>query len=212
MGCDIHMYVERKVGKTWRRVSEDKGVEHPYSYNEKIAAFQKKSWAVGRNYNLFGILAGVRDRFAPTIAEPRGIPEDVSKGIAAQWKLSADYAHTPSYYTLQELLEAQDKTYNMKCFLNVSQYKLYKKNGKLQYSPEDYYHPPPRTAQIISIERMDRILNLSAFLDENEYFVSLDWALKFRDSDSHFWDKIVPAMQVLSKDLNKVRCVFWFDS
>jgi hypothetical protein len=74
MGCDIHLFVEVRDGGAWRPV--------------------KVAWDMfGRNYDLFAILAGVRNGcgfagsvtgtgFVP-ISEPRGLPADLSVELAA---------------------------------------------------------------------------------------------------------------------------------
>jgi len=58
MGCDIHVHVEYKADGKW------------YHYNHPN---------VGRNYELFAKMAGVRDQgnIGP-IVQPRGLPDDVS--------------------------------------------------------------------------------------------------------------------------------------
>lgn len=57
MGCDIHGWVEKKVGEKW------------------IAVRELEGQAEYRNYERFAALAGVRGE-GP---EPRGIPPDVSE-------------------------------------------------------------------------------------------------------------------------------------
>jgi hypothetical protein len=66
VGCDIHMYAE------FRR----DGSEHWWGIG--------KRWNPGRNYSLFGHLAGVRSVVDPVV-EPRGFPED------AAWAARDDY-------------------------------------------------------------------------------------------------------------------------
>lgn len=65
MGCDIHIKVERRVDGAWQDVPW-KGVL-PEDFD-------------GRNYDLFGVLADVRNgtwgEEMPTIAQPRGWPKD----------------------------------------------------------------------------------------------------------------------------------------
>lgn len=62
MGCDIHMYLETKpkLNGKWRL---------------------KKEIDIGRNYILFGLLAGVRYDLLPPISESRGLPYDLSKEL-----------------------------------------------------------------------------------------------------------------------------------
>lgn len=59
MGCDIHPFVE------YRR----KGSEHWQGMGGEMSP--------GRNYRVFGALAGVRSDL-PALVEPRGIPDDLS--------------------------------------------------------------------------------------------------------------------------------------
>lgn len=86
MGCDIHGWVEERVGGVWR----EKHV--------KIFGY--------RTYPSFYILAGVRNYFdAPfpiPISEPKGFPEDCT---APKYLLQEDFdGHSASYLTLEEML------------------------------------------------------------------------------------------------------------
>lgn len=61
MGCDIHLYMEYKNPEnTWSKRWDNFG----------------KRISVGRDYYLFGLMAGVRGGAKP-IAAPRGIPNDI---------------------------------------------------------------------------------------------------------------------------------------
>lgn len=68
MGCDIHLYVEHREAGEWRAVEP---VGQPDYWG--------RQWQVSRDYAAFGLLSGVRNYCEVTpIAEPRGIPEDIS--------------------------------------------------------------------------------------------------------------------------------------
>lgn len=213
MGCDIHVFVERKVGNHWVRVSEAKGPRHPYydeAQDEKTKAyFDKPTWSPGRNYWLFGVLAGVRANQFEPIIEPRGVPEDLSKSVAKEFKKWEGDAHTEHYYTLPELLAARDTVVDIPCYLNVSEFKLWKKTGKI---PDFYHHAAPRGATLVTNEYMTRVMNMAAFLDENEYWTQMENKMSYKEISEAFFVHIIDAMQKLSKDPNKVRCVFWFDN
>ena len=60
MGCDIHIITEIKENNKWKYVPEI-----PKSFDK-------------RNYNLFAILAGVRDSWNSQIFEAKGLPNDIS--------------------------------------------------------------------------------------------------------------------------------------
>lgn len=88
MGCDIHAYVEqRNDGGQWAKVPD-------------VWPFD------GRSYSTFGFLADVRNySLVPPIAEPRGLPDDVSQEVAddhAEWDTDA---HTESWLSVRELVD-----------------------------------------------------------------------------------------------------------
>lgn len=109
MGADIHFYVEKKVDDTWQPV---KGPNRWYGKWEGERKLALEGWAYsGRNYELFSLLADVRNygnRIEP-LAEPRGLPEDVSEMIE---KISDDWewdGHSYSYFYLSELEKEKDR-------------------------------------------------------------------------------------------------------
>lgn len=88
MGCDIHAIIEKRGRYTW---------------------INKGDPDIGRNYELFAVLANVRNEDGiPCIAEPRGAPRDCSsafRGWLASWEGDA---HSASWVTLAEM-----KAYNV---------------------------------------------------------------------------------------------------
>jgi hypothetical protein len=114
MGCDIHIYTEalETVNSqpqwnnvdNWRlnKYARDEG-ESPYT---QIPVYRR------RDYSLFAVLAGVRDYSDsgnPVIAEPRGLPSDVSPSTkTASDEIGVD-GHTHSWLTLLELRQAAAK-------------------------------------------------------------------------------------------------------
>lgn len=115
MGCDIHLYVEKRVEGQW--VSADRWVPNEYAGEEgeegMEVAYESRFYS-GRNYDLFAILADVRngkgfagiktgEGFVP-IADPRGLPDDVSEQIKADSDRWGIDGHSHSWLTLGELL------------------------------------------------------------------------------------------------------------
>lgn len=92
MGCDIHGYVE--VDKRHNR--DDESWWKPAG---NLFAF------VGRSYDSFGCLFGVRNysRFDP-VAPDRGIPEDASREAREDYESWGVDAHSASYLTFEEIL------------------------------------------------------------------------------------------------------------
>lgn len=102
IGCDIHLYAEKKVKGKW--ICINPLVWEIYStepYTERVL----EEIDVGRDYELFGFLAGVRTTQKVNIGDPKGFPEDASaevKQIYLEW---GEDAHSGTYATLSELKE-----------------------------------------------------------------------------------------------------------
>lgn len=115
MGCDIHLYVERKVDGKW--VSADMWKPDPDTDEEeggpRMIVERADRFYKGRNYDLFGMLANVRNGrgfagcvtgtgFEP-ISMPKGLPEDVSPEVKAESDCWNGDGHSHSWLTLAEL-------------------------------------------------------------------------------------------------------------
>lgn len=87
MGCDIHLYAEkRSPDGAWQVVDAVDALTH-------------------RSYGAFAFLANVRNYSQITpIAAPRGMPDDASTEAASDFERWSMDAHTPSWLTLDELL------------------------------------------------------------------------------------------------------------
>jgi hypothetical protein len=97
MGADIHMHTEVKRNGKWEYHGEG-----PYT---------------DRNYDLFAILADVRngrgfagcktgEGFIP-LADPKGLPDDVSDEVKVEAEQMGGDGHSHSYFTLEELQDPQ---------------------------------------------------------------------------------------------------------
>lgn len=85
MGCDIHAYIEScNDDENW------------------IFDFECES--MGRNYNIFGKLAGVRCWDFPHYPV-KGLPDIVSEHVWAEYTSWGSDAHTPSYLTQNEIID-----------------------------------------------------------------------------------------------------------
>lgn len=95
MGCDIHgVWVERREyeadsanGEVWYGVAIINGE---------------------RNYSVFGLMAGVRDRCAPVVQTHRGRPEGVDYEVRAHDKDSYGDCHSHNWLTLPEVETVRD--------------------------------------------------------------------------------------------------------
>ena len=97
MGCDIHTFIEykRKQDTEWKDgnfyIKGSEGFEKTYMKSES------------RDYRLFTALANVRGTGG--ICDPRGLPNDVSRKAFIEVGSWESDAHSPSYFTLAELMK-----------------------------------------------------------------------------------------------------------
>jgi hypothetical protein len=206
---EVFLYVETKSKNGWRKVSDLKGPPHLY-HMIGDPAFNKNSWYNGRSYNLFALLAGVRNSdMIPSIKEPIGIPSDVSSAVKKIYEKMGSKVYNSSSYTLKELLDKKDITFNIKSILDHEMYKKYKKG---EYPEFWYTSQQISIADLITNERMDKVLKLIKFADpQDKYYTEVSMDYPYKKVHTHFWEKIIPAMQKLGKDPDNVRIVFWFE-
>jgi hypothetical protein len=106
MGCDIHLYVEKRLKSgDWAFVRDlnetinSDGLRPWAAQGKPVGGFWKLS---GRNYNLFANLAGVRGD-GP---EAKGLPGDVSDYLQEEVDGYGSDGHSHSWSTPLEFMEA----------------------------------------------------------------------------------------------------------
>lgn len=108
MGCDIHLFAEaRGADGVWRHINEIEDREVYDSETGDVKGFEPRPipFYSGRNYGLFGVLAGVRWQCPHgQIAEQRGLPADVSPEVQGEADDWGEDGHSHSYLTLAELI------------------------------------------------------------------------------------------------------------
>ncbi len=120
MGCDIHLYKEKKVNGVW--VTADDGWEDKYGEGLDLP-FDANN--IGRDYNLFGLLANVR-RDCVISFKPRGIPFNACDNVRNASDQYDTDGHSHSYLTLNELKEVwevlPDMTNTVSGMMHVDQH------------------------------------------------------------------------------------------
>lgn len=114
MGCDIHLTVEHRVNGVWINDDLTHDVDEYGNTNvHNRPAYDDRVYS-GRNYDLFSILADVRNGYGfagvdtgegfKPIAAPKGVPDDAS-AIYREWveQWSGD-GHSHSYFTVADLM------------------------------------------------------------------------------------------------------------
>jgi len=226
MGCDIHMYVEKKEKDNWVKVGDvfDNPYYEPegpdYSWNTPKTD-QPYS---GRNYDLFAILADVRNGYGfagcdtgnavEPIDYPRGLPDDVSKEIQVcsdEWGCDG---HSHSYFTIREILDHNwSKKKVHRGWVDMDGYSSYLDNGK----PSSWcggVHGPLK----VSNEEMEKILK--GEVDETPEnilgcYTQIQWETEQWEDCRFFLETVKQIQEVFEEEglgVDDVRLVFWFDN
>lgn len=222
MGCDIHMYVEKRNNNgCWDIIkTEDDG-------NELLEPYD------GRNYNLFSILANVRNGrgFAGCrtgegfnqISSPRGIPIDASDeyvSVASEWGCDG---HSHSYLTLKELLDYDwTQETQLQGWVDMIVWEKWSRFKKKSF-PENYCgFVDGGNTKHISQEEADNMFDKKSFKErisiakenENKYALA-KWSAKYYECASDFLSQSVHELLKISNGIDgadDVRIVFFFDN
>jgi hypothetical protein len=231
MGCDIHLCVEQKIDGKWvavKRPSED-----TWDYG-KSTLF----WLAGqRSYNLFSILANVRNeqdvdgcnsdkRFSP-IAMPKGLPTDMSPDVQANSDDWGCDGHSHSFHLLQDLLDYDwTQTVTLRGWLSLKEYWQWSRYDKSHGEGPDSYCGGIGGGNIehITQEELEAIVkpirengntyaNQEQELDEigRSYYGLCTWEQPYYKTCRAFLSDSIPQLLRLGKP-EDVRIVFWFDN
>lgn len=237
MGCDIHFYVERRVDDKW--ITADKWTPNKYAGEEGEPAQSVEyddHFYHGRDYNLFAILADVRngrgfagiktgEGFVP-IAEPRGIPDDACHEYKEVAERYGSDGHSHSYFTVAELL-AYDWT-QVTCLQgwvdpkNFEEFERWKKRGG--EGPSEYCGAVMgQSIEHVSNEEMRAYVKQvltdkrgsewkTAVETLNPHKVTLlEWTETYAHCCQKFLSETLPRLWQLGKP-EDVRIVFFFDN
>lgn len=233
MGCDIHFYVEKRVGGVWQSADEwRKGEEGGYSVD------YKKSYFHHRSYDTFSILADVRngrgfaevvtgDGFVPVVS-PRGLPKDVSDRVRECSEGWGSDGHSHSYLTVAELLAYDWTQSTTKAgFLHVGQYVEWQ--CRLSYTdgatPDQWCGDVggglvEKVSEAVIKKRMAafqlsgwnwRALEASMLEAFPHTYVRCTWGVSYYASAAKFLSETMPRLWALGEP-EDVRAVFWFDN
>lgn len=193
MGCDIHIYTEEldRHGK-WRCADFFEINEYYNGDADDEPRFEHVEFYRGRDYELFGALAGVRKEIRHI--KPKGFPEDASVECKEAFEYWDGDAHTPSYLTLRELRQHQidlGDTVKRSGMITKEQAEALIKGVK-----PDSWCGWTNTPEYLHAEWEDEYNPLELFLNKLDQFLSL----KYRSGKLRHMED------------NEFRIVFWFDN
>lgn len=231
MGCDIHLYVERRVDGKW--MTADKWSKN--KYHEKYPEDNEPEMCIewedrfysGRNYNLFAILAGVRngrgfagcktgEGFVP-ISEPRGVPDDACPEYKAEVDRWDGDGHSHSYFTVAELMAYDwNQTSILHGVVNALGYHEWARERRDAGQPPEIFCGAVFGQNIKNITEAKMIRMLRGKTKEEiselrDYYCRISWQQKYHDCAEEFLKETIPKLQAIGNP-NDVRIVFFFDN
>lgn len=236
MGCDIHLFVEKKAGDHW--ISVDQWTPGEDGGRGEAYVHYRNAYYSNRNYELFAILADVRngtgfagidtgDGFVP-IAMPKGLPFDLSPEVKREADSWEGDGHSHSWHTLEDLLEFDwTQVTKLRGIVSAAEYFQWcqwrRDNGE---SPESYCGDVGGKVIKMSPEAMDiRIIQLQAQhpdkrgwelkpIIEKElenHYCRIEWEQPYYKCCRKFLSDVIPRLLRLGKP-DDVRIVLWFDN
>lgn len=223
MGCDIHFYVEKKVKGKWvaaDKYTKDEDGNLNVDYDDRFYA--------GRNYNLFAILANVRNGigfagcktgggFIP-ISEPKGLPEDVSqkvKDISDGWDCDG---HSHSWFTVKELLDYDwTQKSNLIGVVNAVDFERWNRYDRSQSEPPSNYCGGCFGGSIVHVSEKEMLELIKDKTEEEiardyaNHYTQVEWQQTYASACANFWSTTMPRLLQVGKP-EDVRIVFWFDN
>lgn len=225
MGCDIHAFIEVKNGNGWQYYDWRKEFENGTYEDGSPSHDWKKMFDhplyIGRNYDLFSILANVRNGrgFAgvPTglgfkpIDMPRGLPNDTTLEVKQESEDWGIDGHSHSWLSLKELTDYDyEQTTIHFGVVHENTYRQFKETGK----PPESYSGDVWGSAIVKLSPAEMDLIISGKMqreDGKEYYTTIQWPETYRQSVGEAWFNTLAELAKLGKP-EDVRLVFWFDS
>jgi hypothetical protein len=215
MGCDIHMYLEKKVNGKW--VSADPITKVG---DGLLDVDHRHRVYTGRNYLLFSVLAGVREPI-PGLWQKykvKGFPEDADPMIKKIYKRWGGDAHTASHLTLKELKEVDWNKTGVMLSFDVTErqkeiYEYFKNKASTGKPGElcliDYFIYNTIKDPWFSV--LETVMEPKRELKLTEIHVLVPLSFVFDDFDKVLWNlKDMTILGNLTED--EIRLVFWFDN
>ena len=237
MGCDIHLYVEQRKNGQWRAldnfVTEDAGTEFQYvtvPYKERLYS--------GRSYNLFAILADVRngrgfagiktgEGFNP-ISEPRGVPNDASPEYKHQVEEAGRDGHSHSYHTLRQLLDYDwTQTTVLSGWVSAAEWVKWSwydrgqgegpenYSGRIYGAMIEHLTPAQMDAIFDEAEKHDYQARLALAEQHPHKYAQAEWTEPYYRAASNFLADTIPRLLKLAggvEGAEDIRIVFFFDN
>jgi hypothetical protein len=236
MGCDIHIYVEKKIGDTWYPLTPPQ--HNPYYEPGDEEEGGPWSQPLTLEHRVFSMLAGVRNGhgFAgiktgepiTPISEPRGLPDDVCaeiKEISDAWDIDG---HSHSHFTLAELDAVPWKQNEIhSCgWVDAAQFQVWEKEGQPQQWCGDMTGdsvvkiPNDEMRAMLALEGADLELPDNPYfgfakLNGTTFLTQVEWSNSWAEIAGELlasMEKLRAAGAAEGFEPDQLRYTFWFDN
>lgn len=234
MGCDIHLYVEKRVGGKWASADtffrDEDGWLSTYDNSGKL---KNHAFYHGRNYSLFAILADVRNGFGfagvdtgdalVPICQPKGLPENASEEVITMASYYGGDGRSHSWLTVREIQEYDWTQVAVKRgVVSPAEYARYLLVGE----PRAWVgaavggavrNVSNREMEAEILQGADRAISwvdfrrLAADQSQTEVYTQVSWEVPYYDCATVFLSQTLPRLWRLGGP-DDVRIVFFFDN
>lgn len=237
MGCDIHMYVEKKKDGKWAAARSELFVIEDEQYDIVPDIPYEQMIYTDRNYSLFAILANVRNGFGfagsdtgegfVPITMPKGLPDDVSeevKKVSDEWGCDG---HSHSWFTLEELLSYDWTQITVRRgWVNGLQYWDWCRYSRgAGESPESWCSSVGGGRVVhLTVDKMDTLIKMYTEDKQTHQekkkaiekylahtYCKIEWKQPYYKCVRRFLSDVIPQLIRMGKP-DEVRIVFWFDN
>lgn len=207
MGCDIHLCVEENINGVWTSADQWKdGRVIREVYDD-------------RNYNLFAILANVRNGYGfagvktgegfNPISSARGLPDDASEEVS---KYAHDWGadgHSHSFFTIREILDYDWNQKSSICgWVDVENFRIWKNRGHPGSWCGDVTGHNIKHVDVAEMERLAGGDKTDAEL--YGYHCHVEWTKYYHECLGTFSKAVFCSLHKNKPE--DVRFVFWFDN
>lgn len=200
MGCSIRLYAEIKKDGAWEKLG--------HIFKSRYPGYTDSPYE-GQNYDLFALLAGVRNTMKiKPLSNPKGLPNDVSAEVEAISDRCGTDGYSHSYFNVEELLNVNSE-YIFKGFVSEEQFKIFNLTG----SPNVWqYNIFGARVKIIHFSDMQSYVDGVMLNDKQfDYYTEIEWIVSYKDICGHFKNTIEQLSLLNRFSDSEIRIVFWFN-
>jgi len=225
MGCDIHIYLEKKINGNW--VSAD-----PFTIDldGNLDVDRKKRIYRKRDYLVFSVLAGVRTFPMPSEYwqkyEATGFPADADPLVKQVYDRYGIDAHTASSLTLKQVTAVDwekeavplqfDGTARQKEIYDFCKNKFINENGKFEQGAWKLTKPFVIDYFLYDAIKAPWISVLEVYLEPKHTPTTTFWALVPLELACEEFYEVIRKLEDMTITENlkddEIRLVFWFDN